>query len=116
MKTLWSEIDPIVGHLRRYNKKEVERLSSEVKFKIIDSGYYFNFYVLTIFFLRVLSYLIGIRKGWDKILKEEKGNHKNNRGIINRMIENMHKRSIKMLKKGCKQIIGTSMYIVLEKD
>lgn len=115
MKTLWSEIDPIVGHLRRYNKKEVERLSSEVKFKIIDSGYYFNFYVLTIFFLRVLSYLIGIRKGWDKILKEE-NNHKNDRGIINRIIENLHLRSIKLLLKGRKQIIGTSMYIVLEKD
>jgi ubiquinone/menaquinone biosynthesis C-methylase UbiE len=115
MKLLWAEIDSPSGHFRRYNKKELKRLTSNVSFKLLDYGYYFNFYVLPMFLLRVLPYRLGIRKGWDKILKEEEGNHKNNRGIVTRMIENMHKRSIKVLQKGGKQIVGTSMYMVLEK-
>jgi SAM-dependent methyltransferase len=115
MKLLWAEIDSPSGHFRRYNKKELKRLTSNVPFKLLDYGYYFNFYVLPMFLLRVLPYRIGIRKGWDKILKEEEANHKNNKGIISSIIENMHKRSVKLLLKGRKQIVGTSMYIVLEK-
>lgn len=115
MKLLWAEIDSPSGHFRRYNKKELERLTSNVPFKLLDYGYYFNFYVLPMFLLRVLPYRLGIRKGWDKILKEEEGNHKNNKGFISKILENMHQRSIKLLLKGRKQIVGTSMYIVLEK-
>lgn len=116
MKSLWSEIDQMVGHFRRYNKKEVERLSSEVKFKIIDSGYYFNFYVLPMFLLRVIPFRLGVRKGFDKIVEEEKNNHKSNKGFISNLIANFHKKSIKGLLNRNKQIMGTSMYIVLEKD
>jgi hypothetical protein len=115
MKTLWSEIDPMVGHFRRYNKKEVERLVSEVKFKIIDSGYYFNFYVLPIFLLRVIPFRLGVRKGFDKTVEDEKNNHKSNKGLISSLIEKLHIRSIKKLLQDKKQNMGTSMYIVFEK-
>jgi SAM-dependent methyltransferase len=115
MKMLWAEIDPLSGHYRRYNKKEAKRLASEVKFKLVESGYYFNFYVLPMFLLRVIPFRLGIRKGWDKIVAAEKNNHKSNKGFISRLIENAHNRSIKGLLKGNKQGIGTSMYMVFEK-
>lgn len=116
MKLLWAEIDPLSGHFRRYNKKEVKRLASEVKFKLVDSGYYFDFYVLPMFLLRVIPFRLGIRKGWDEIMTGEKNNHKNNKGFISRLIENAHNRSIKRLLNGNKQDMGTSMYIVFEKQ
>ncbi len=116
MKLLWAEIDPLSGHYRRYNKKEVKRLASEVQFKLIDSGYYFNFYVLPMFLLRVIPFRLGIRKGWDKIVAAEKNNHKSNKGFISRLIENIHNKSIAKLLKGNKQSVGTSIYIVFEKE
>jgi SAM-dependent methyltransferase len=115
MKMLWAEIDPLSGHFRRYNKKEVKRLASEIQFKLIDSGYYFNFYVLPMFLLRVIPFRLGIIKGWDKIRASEKNNHKSNKGFISRLIENAHKKSVEGLLKGKKQNMGTSMYMVFEK-
>ncbi len=115
MKLLWAEIDPLSGHYRRYNEKEVKRLASEVHFKLIDTGYYFDFYVLPMFLLRVIPFRLGIRKGWDKIVASEKNNHKENKGFITKLIEKAHSRGINKVLQGNKQSIGTSIYIVFEK-
>ena len=115
MKLLWAEIDPLSGHFRRYNKIELKRLTAALSFKLIDFGYYFNFYVLPMFLLRVIPFRFGIKKGWDVILKEEENNHKNDKGLIASLIKKAHLRSIKKLLASKKQIIGTSMYIVFEK-
>lgn len=115
MKLLWAEIDPLSGHFRRYNKKELKRLTAEVPFKLIDYGYYFNFYVLPMLLLRVIPFRFGIKKGWDNILKEEENNHKNDKGFISKLMRNAHERSIKKILAGKKQRMGTSMYIVFEK-
>jgi hypothetical protein len=115
MKLLWAEIDPLSGHYRRYNKKEVNRLVSQIPFKLVDSGYYFSFYVLPMFLLRVIPFRLGVRKGWDKIVSGEKNNHKENKGFISKLIDYAHARSIRRLLNGGKQLLGTSMYIVLEK-
>jgi hypothetical protein len=115
MKSLWAEIDPLSGHYRRYNKSEAHRLASAVKFKLVDSGYYFNFYVLPMFLLRVIPFKLGVRKGWDKIMEEEKKNHTKDKGFVSRLIEKAHKKSIEKLLQGKKQAMGTSMYFVFEK-
>lgn len=115
MKLLWSEIDPPSGHYRRYNKKEIKRLVNQLPFKLIDHGYYFNFYVLPMFLLRVVPYRLGIRKGWDNILKEEEGYHKNDKGFITKLMEKLHNRSIRRLNRGGKQHMGTSLYMVFQK-
>jgi len=115
LKNLWSEIDPLSGHCRRYNKKELKRLNSEINFKIIDSGYYFDFYILPLFILRVIPYLIGIRNGWDKIITKEKKNHNKKIGFIGKLIEKLHKKRLNKVAQGKKIKIGTSMFFILEK-
>jgi hypothetical protein len=115
LKFLWSEIDPLSGHYRRYNGKELKRLISEVPFKLIDSGYYFNFYILPLFILRVLPFYFGIRRGWDKIIEGEKKSHTQKNGITGKIINKLHQRSLDKLCQGRKARAGTSIYIVFEK-
>lgn len=114
-KFLWSEVDEVAGHYRRYNEEDVKRILENTDFKLIDKGYYFSFYVLPMFLLRVVPYFFGVKKGKKKIFEEEVANHKGKAGIVNSYISWRHKRNLNRLKAGKKNLFGTSMYIVLQK-
>ncbi len=82
MKMLWSQADEIAGHYRRYNKKEVERLKQQVKFRFAEYGYYFSFYFLPMLLLRVIPYRLGIRKSHEKVMEDENKNHSSGEGLF----------------------------------
>lgn len=111
LKFLWSNVDIGIGHYRRYNTKDLVRIENNTKFKIIDSGFYFRFYFLAMFFLRVLPF----RLGFPRSVEKESKNHKKT-GILQRFINKRHDSQIKKIKYNKNFFYGTSMFIVLKKE
>ena len=48
--SLWSQTDVYAGHYRRYDDNDLLRIQQNTQFKVIDSSYYFDFYI-TYYFL-----------------------------------------------------------------
>ena len=111
---LWADADIHAGHFRRYNKRDVERIERLTKFKIIDNGYYFSFYYLPLFLLRVVPYRLGLRKSLNQTLQSETQNHSKH-GVIQKLLNKRHNYWLKQLKRGKPAPFGTSMFIILEK-
>lgn len=120
LKLLWSDVDVYSGHYLRYNKNDIKRISLKTNFKVLDSGYYFNFYFLPLFILRVLPYRFGLKKYSNKkdpnkrIIKELK-NHSKKNSIFQKMINKRHEFWIKNIYRNKYPLFGTSIFMVLKK-
>lgn len=114
LKTLWSEVDEMSGHFRRYNKKDINRILENTKFNLIDSGYHFFPYVIPLLILRVLPYKFGVKKSNKNIMKSESRNH-NKKGLIQSFINFRNRQWIKKIARGRTPVFGTSMFLVLKK-
>ena len=113
---LWSDTDTHSGHFRRYNMRDIKRIESETNFKVIESGYYFSYYILPLFLLRVIPFRIGFRKNLEQVIESETENHQNNKGIIQKYLNWRHKYWLKnYAKNGKTSKFGTSMFLVLKK-
>ncbi len=115
MKILWSETDEFAGHFRRYNMNDIKRIEDNTAFKVVDYGYYFSYYFLPLFLLRVIPYRLGLRKGTEGVLNAEKGNLQSNNGLVNQVMTWFHKKSLKSAKSNRYSQFGTSLFFVLEK-
>lgn len=115
LKMLWSETDEIVGHYRRYDLEDVTRLASLTKFNLVEYTFYFDFYYWILYFLRVIPYKFGYRQGRERLLLKEQKNLKP-KGVFDKYIGFMHKRSMQRLAKNNRIEKGTSLFIILEKQ
>lgn len=113
---LFSQVDTYSGHFRRYEKKDLLRFEQQTKFKIIDSGFYFSFYYLPLFLLRVIPYKLGIRNSEEEIRNSENSNHQSKASFIDGYLQSRHKFWLDKLKKEQSASYGTSMFMVLEKE
>ena len=95
LKWLWSDADIHSGHFRRYSQKDLIRIKKETKFQIIDYGYYFSYYTLPLFLLRVIPFRLGFRKNLEEVLESETQNHQNNKGALQKYIDARHNYWIK---------------------
>ncbi len=59
---LWSELDDVLGHVRRYSRKELEEKFQKAGFKILKSSYFISFLALPIIVFRYLGKLTGRTK------------------------------------------------------
>ncbi|MEI7595871.1 MAG: hypothetical protein WCK02_09005 [Bacteroidota bacterium] len=115
MKMLWAEIDSLSGHHRRYNKKDIARLKRGIRFKLLDSGYFFSLFFLPLFFFRVIPYVFGVRKGEAEIFSSEVKNHTNENKLVKFVMNFFYFINIWCFKRSIKSLFGSSLYIVLEK-
>jgi hypothetical protein len=115
MHILWTDVDKHSGHFRRYSTSDINRIARNTQFKVIDSGYYFSFYFLPMFLLRVIPFKLGIKKSKEKLFDSEKNNHQSNNGILSSLINRMHHIYLKGVYKNKYAKFGTSIFIVLEK-
>jgi len=114
-KLLWSETDEVVGHYRRYEKTDLDRITQNTPFKLVDYTYYFNYYYLPLLIARVIPYKLGHRIGAKKLLLKEQNNLRKNKGMLDKFFEAMHKANLKKLKDNQKIKMGSSLFFVLEK-
>jgi hypothetical protein len=112
---LWSDTDINSGHFRRYTHNDLERIKKSTGFEVVDSGYYFSYYVIPLFLLRVIPYKLGRRKNLEQMIATETQNHQPKKGFIQGLIDRRHKFWINKVKSGKSPKIGTSMFIVLKK-
>ena len=113
MKILWSEVDILAGHFRRYNLKDINRVSSLTKFKVIDSGYFFSQYFLPLFLLRVLPFKLGLTNN-KKSSENEKNNHKRT-NLLSLILNYLNNKNLNKVMNSRRIKFGTSLFIVLKK-
>jgi hypothetical protein len=116
LQWLWSDADIHAGHFRRYSRKNLLRIKENTKFQIIDSGYYFSYYTLPLFILRVIPFRFGFRKNLEEVIESETQNHQPKKGLLQKYIDARHNFWIKKIKQGRTPKYGTSMFIVLKKN
>jgi hypothetical protein len=115
LQFLWSDTDIHSGHFRRYSKKDIERIKKLTNFEIVDYGYYFSYYLIPLFLLRVIPFRLGFRRNLEQIIESETQNHQPKKGVVQKLIDKRHNHWIKRIKAGKSPKSGTSMFIVLKK-
>lgn len=116
MKILWSETDEFAGHFRRYDLHDINRIESNTSFKVIDYGYYFSFYFLPLWLLRVIPYKLGLRNGNEAVLISEIRNLQSKKGFLDNLMKFLHKKALNKVKTNNYSTFGTSLFIVLKKQ
>jgi SAM-dependent methyltransferase len=115
MKSLWSETDEVVGHYRRYNENDIERIKLSTPFKLLGYTYFFKHYIIPLFLARVIPYKLGVRIGAKKLLLKEQQNLKNKNGLLDKFFNKIHTQSLNKINHGIRINKGTSLFFVLEK-
>jgi hypothetical protein len=114
---LWSQTDVYAGHFRRYDETDLSRIEQNTLFKVIDSSYYFDFYILPLMLLRLLPEKLGFMKTESEIIDAERRNltaTKKN-WVSNKIFKYFHKKKMKKLSSGIRFKKGTSLFFILEK-
>jgi SAM-dependent methyltransferase len=113
MKILWSDVDILAGHFRRYNLKDIQRISSLTKFKVIDNSYFFSQYFLPLFLLRVLPFKLGLISN-KSTSENEKKNHKRT-NLFSGFLNYLHNKNLNNVMNSRRIKFGTSIFMVLKK-
>jgi hypothetical protein len=114
---LWSQTDVYAGHYRRYDEFDLSRIEQNTSFKVIDSSYYFDFFILPLILFRLLPEKLGFIKSESQIIASERRNltaTKKN-WISYKIFKYLHEKSMKKLLSGTQLKNGTSLFFVLEK-
>jgi hypothetical protein len=111
LKSLWSSEDEHAGHFRRYNRNDIKRILVKTNLKLIHSRYFFSYYVVFVWLLRVLPEKLG-KKYTNEILaiKEEKYHHRSKK--LNGILDLFYWLEMLLFKIGIKPVFGTSRLIV----
>lgn len=118
---LWSSEDDYANHYRRYTEKELRKKAEQKGFDVVYAGYFMQFLVLPVLFVRVVFEKVGILKKQDERTEEERAavmdkqfKHKKD-GIISRVLNAMEKIEYKRIMKGHRLSYGTSVIMVLRR-
>jgi hypothetical protein len=113
----WSQTDVFAGHYRRYDSYDLERIKNQTSFKVIDSSFYFDFYILPLVLFRIIPEKLGIIKSDLEIISSEKRNLTyTSKSILSRFFRVVHEKRLKKIQKGGRIKNGTSLFFVLEKQ
>ena len=114
----WSQVDAMAGHFRRYENNDITRIQNKTPFNVIDSTYYFHFYILPLLLLRILPEKLGFKKSKNQLLESEKRNltATSNKGLLNSIFRWIHNVSLSKIKNGNRFKNGTSLFLILEKS
>ena len=72
---LWSEMDDIALHYRRYDLKMIKELSTCAGIELLYTSCFFSYLPFLTFFFRSLPYRLKRTKGLNELTKEEKEEH-----------------------------------------
>jgi hypothetical protein len=112
----WSLTDVYAGHFRRYDDTDLERIEQKTPFKVIDSSFYFDFYILPLILFRLIPEKLGFKKNEAQIISSEKRNlTATNKSVLNKFFRYIHKLKLKKIQNGGRIKNGTSLFFVLEK-
>jgi hypothetical protein len=103
--------------MNRYENSDLNRITSLTKFKLVDSSYYFNFYIIPLFILRILPEKLGFKKSEDELIAAETRNLTavTKKSLLNSVFSTLHSISMKKIQRGNRIKNGTSLFFVLEK-
>jgi len=112
---LWSQIDELAGHYRRYTTTALSSLLTEVGLHIEYVTYFFSMLPLPIFLLRSIPHRIGIRRSDAEFGKRSYGeHHPPNRFAI--FLQKLQDRELAIIRSGRTMITGTSCLAVAKKS
>jgi SAM-dependent methyltransferase len=106
---LYSDFDISIGHFRRYSSKTLNRSIRKAGLQPINTTYIFAFLVIPAFFLRRIPYLLGRRRKFDAVHKQN-----NSRFHLLSKLESLF-RSILWLEKKMKIKFGLSLITISRK-
>ena len=115
LNQLWSEEDRLSGHFRRFNKREESRIAGIPGLKMVESHYFFAYFVPFVWLLRVLPERLGwVSQSPEAILSREQSYHQSN-PMVNGVLQVLHRMELALLSLSVKPFWGTSRLLVLEK-
>lgn len=118
-KMLWSQEDMDIGNVRRFEKKEFEKMLSEIGYKIEYTNYLFSFLFLPILIIRALKDRVFNHKYKNYEEKKaliNKQHNVNKKGIVNKVVEILCNNEYNKIKKNKKNKIGSSIVIIAKKE
>lgn len=114
LESLTSAEDHYAGHFRRFNWNHTMRLSEGSGLRIIHQTYFFSYYVVLVWLLRVLPEKLGKIPPNEELMNREKGYHKQS-SFLNFVLNSFHKVEALCIRLNLKPCCGTSRLIILEK-
>ena len=109
---LWSDIDILGGHVRRYNKKMIKKLCQETDLELTYFSYFFSYLPVITFLLRRIPYKLRGMRNQTEILSVENENH-NPSNFILKFFNFFHRIELRKMKKS-KISLGASCIVVLK--
>ncbi len=73
---LWSSVDTLSGHFRRYTSKSLNRVAHEAGLKKIYNGYFFSYLTPILFLFRSVPYFLKMEKNNSQIINTAIDQHK----------------------------------------
>lgn len=111
---LWSKEDELAGHYRRYNRRNTSELESDTGLRIIYQSYFFSYYFLPVWLLRVVHEAFNKEVTAEEISEREK-NHHHQSNLTMSVLNGFHSLELLFMRLGISMPIGTSRLIILEK-
>jgi 2-polyprenyl-3-methyl-5-hydroxy-6-metoxy-1,4-benzoquinol methylase len=110
---LWSQADITAGHFRRYSSKSILKILEETGFTIVFKSYFFSFLTPMIFFFRTIPYHLS-RKTSSPLLSRNR-EHIAGSGITSTLLNLCCRNEMRIIEKGRKIRVGSSIIIIAEK-
>lgn len=111
---LWTQIDDISMHFKRYSIKDLINILRKSGFKIIYATYFFSLFIIPLFLIRKIPYLLGKNYTYQEIQKRENNCHKKT-NIINKYLNKFFNLELYLIKNNFKIPFGTSCYVIAQK-
>lgn len=111
---LWSEVDEMAGHYRRYTTTALSSLLRQVGLQIEYLTYFFKMLPLPILFLRSIPHWTGIRRSHVE-LADQNLTHHHPPKYFARFLQKLQGRELAMIRSGRTATIGSSCLVVARK-
>ena len=107
LQFFFSKYDYVIGHLRRYDKNNFQKITSKLNVKTVSIDYW-GIFLLPLLILRKIILFFYNKKNVDKIVKKGWETNK----YLNVFMKSVLELELKLFKK---QFLGTSLMIILKK-
>lgn len=112
--TLWSNEDKNVGHFKRYTRKSMNELLTKTGFEVVQSSYLFSILPMPIFLFKSIPSKLGFGKQ-KAGLKKRKNEHKQQSGILGRILNGIWSWELKRVQNGKGIFVGSTYYVIARK-
>lgn len=106
---LWSHEDRYAEHCRRYRRRSLCTQLNKLGFAVDYATYLFSYLVVPLFLVKVIPTKLGLAKTYTH--EQTRDEHLIRSGVKKRLVDTMHARERKRIKKGNAIALGTSIMI-----